>query len=49
LFLLTELGLEINYEKSYLEPTQRIEYLGLVFNSKLLEVSISARKRDKAI
>ena len=34
IFLLTQLGLTINWEKSVLEPTQKVEYLGMVLDTR---------------
>jgi hypothetical protein len=43
-YLLENLGFVINKEKSILDPTQEIEFLGFVINSKTLELSLPQRK-----
>lgn len=46
--LLTELGLPINTEKSCLVPTQRLEHLGLLFDTERFTISVP-RPKLKAI
>nr|CAH7765682.1 unnamed protein product [Callosobruchus chinensis] len=43
--LLQELGFVINYEKSILTPSQTCRYLGLIYNSNAMSVSIPEDKR----
>ena len=38
--LLEGLGFIVNYEKSALQPTQRIEFLGFSINSESLEIRV---------
>ena len=39
--LLTKLGFEIHKQKSILNPTQELEFLGFVINSKNMTISIN--------
>lgn len=43
--LLMSLGFLINERKSQLKPTQKIEFLGFMFNSKTMSLSLPIRKR----
>ena len=43
---LTKLGFLINYKKSSIIPSQRVQYLGLIFDSKLFQVTISGSKMN---
>lgn len=45
--LLTSLGFLISYEKSNTIPTQMCEYLGFIFNSKKMKISLPVNKRNK--
>ena len=45
--LLSDLGFVIHPEKSVLEPTQEIEFLGFLLNSVSMRVSISEHKANK--
>ena len=45
--LLTELGFIINMKKSVLKPTQQISYLGYVFDSRRMTISLGEDKREK--
>lgn len=49
LHLLRKLGFCINYEKSVLVPTNRIEYLGNVINSQDMTVTLPERRREKIL
>ena len=44
IFLLQNLGLVINWGKSVLEPTQELEYLGMLINSNTMELKSSPDK-----
>ena len=44
IFLLQNLGLVINWGKSVLEPTQELEYLGMLINSNTMELSLPQTK-----
>ena len=46
---LESLGFVINYEKSQIIPTQSIRYLGFIFDSKNMSVSLPTEKRDKIL
>ena len=46
-YLLQSLGFKINYKKSILEPTQIIEFLGIMVNSVLMELSLPLQKIKK--
>lgn len=43
--LLGQLGLQINFKKSQLIPSQSIEYLGFVYDSVEMSISLPERKR----
>ncbi len=45
--LFSDLGLTISYTKSVLQPSQKIEYLGLILNSETMTVSLADRKKLK--
>ena len=45
--LLTSLGLLVNLSKSILKPVQLIEFLGMIINSKTVEISLPISKLDK--
>lgn len=45
--LLEQLGLIVNYRKSDLVPRMEIEYLGLMFNSSKMIITLPQRKCDK--
>ena len=47
--LLTKLGFLINYEKSVLEPKYEIQYLGFIFNSRRMIISLPESKRSNLI
>ena len=47
--LLQDLGFIINKEKSHLTPTQQVEYLGFVVNSKTMSLSLSQDKISKIV
>ena len=47
IFLLHHLGFVINFKKCVLEPTQEIEFLGMIVNSKTLTLSFSQEKVPK--
>ena len=40
IFLLQHLGFVINFKKCVLEPTQEIEFLGMIVNSKTILLNI---------
>ena len=44
LFLLENTGFIINEKKSLLEPTQEIEFLGMIINSKEMDISLLGSK-----
>ena len=44
LFLLENTGFVINEKKSLLEPTQKIEFLGMIINSKEMDISLPGSK-----
>ena len=43
------LGFEINFENSSLVPTQRIEHLGLIWDSTEMSVGLPQGKIDKIV
>ena len=45
--LFDKLGMTISVKKSVFEPTQEIEYLGFLLNSKNMTVTLTQRKKDK--
>jgi len=45
----TKLGLIINYKKSDLNPSKSIQYLGLIFNSQEMTISLPQKKCDKIL
>jgi len=47
IYLLQHLGFVINLKKSVLEPTQKIEFLGLIVNSQDLSLSLTQEKLQK--
>lgn len=47
--LLTSLGFLINNEKSLFEPTQEIKFLGFMFNSSNMTISIPPEKSEKIL
>ena len=47
--LLTDLGFVINVDKSNLTPSQRIEFLGFIFDSTNLSISLPQEKIQKLI
>ena len=47
--LLESLGFAIHEEKSILTPTQEIEFLGFVFNSVTVTISITKEKTEAFI
>lgn len=47
--LLKNLGFVINFEKSSLKPTQELKFLGFVFNSKNLTLSLPIDKRHRIV
>ena len=47
LYLLEALGFTINYEKSIIEPTQELEYLGVVLNTTAMELRLPGEKLKK--
>lgn len=47
--LLTSLGFLINYEKSLLEPTQEVKFLGFIFNSNKMTMFIPPEKSEKIL
>ena len=49
MFLFHHLGLTINLKKSVLAPTQVIEFLGVIVNSKMMTFSLSEKKTKKLI
>ena len=40
IYLLTNLGFTINWEKSVMEPTQKIEFLGMILDSREMTISL---------
>ena len=44
--LLQRLGFQINWKKSVIEPTQKLEFLGWIINTNPLEISLPVRKRE---
>ena len=49
MYLFHHLGLTINLKKSFLDPTQRIEFLGVIVDSVALTFSLPERKIQKLI
>ena len=49
LFLLMQLGFTIKLEKSVLNPTQEIEFLGMMINSLSMEVWLLVEKVEKLL
>jgi len=49
LFLLQQLGFMINWEKSQLNPTRKLEYLGFVIDSQNMELTLPQNKILKII
>ena len=47
--LLRSLGFVVHHEKSVLEPTQRIQYLGVLIDSKEMKVSLTKERSDNII
>ena len=47
--LLIKLGFEIHEQKSILKPTQELEFLGFVINSKNMTISINKDKSKHTI
>ena len=47
--LLTSLGFYINTDKSVTIPTQELEHLGFLLNSKSMTVSLTARKKENLL
>ena len=47
IFLLQHLGFVINFKKCVLEPTQEIEFLGMIVNSKTMTLSLPQEKVQK--
>ena len=44
-----QLGYTIHYKKSILEPTQEMEYLGFILNSREMSITITLKKKEKII
>ena len=44
---LDSLGLTINFGKSYLFPTQKIEFLGFILDSTLMSITLTRPKQEK--
>ena len=47
IFLLQHLSFVINFKKCVLEPTQEIEFLGVIVNSKIMTLSLTQKKVQK--
>ena len=47
IFLLQHLEFVINFKKCVLEPTQEIQFLGIIVNSKTMTLSLSQEKVQK--
>ena len=47
IFLLQHLEFAINFKKCVLEPTQEIQFLGIIVNSKTMTLSLSQEKVQK--
>ena len=47
--LFLKLGFIIHPEKSSLQPSQETTYLGFVFNSKEMSVTLTSEKREKIL
>ena len=45
--MLTDLGFDINTEKSVFEPTQELEFLGFILNSQEMTVKLPLHKKDE--
>ena len=45
--LLTKLGFVINYEKSELQPTQTLKFLGFILDSKKMTIRVTEQKSEK--
>lgn len=45
--ILTNLGFKINHEKSVLNATQRIKFLGFLFDSSAMQMSLTQDKKDR--
>lgn len=46
---LSEFGLLINFDKSIFYPTQNLEWLGILWDSKSFSISVPTRRIDDAI
>ena len=47
--LLTDLGFQINYEKSLLTPTQTIRFLGFILDSVKMIISLTAERKIRIV
>ena len=49
LFLLQRLGFTINWEKSVLQPTREVEFLGMMINSARMEIWLPTEKAQNIL
>ena len=49
LLAILKLGFIIHPEKSSIQPSQETTYLGFIFNSKEMSVTLTGEKREKII
>jgi len=47
--LLESLGFIINYKKSILEPRWRVEFLGIIYDSKKMTLELPEEKKQKML
>ena len=47
--LLRSVGFHLNYAESVLVPTQRIEHLGFIIDSRQMTVTLTAKKVDNLV
>ena len=47
--LFTHLGYTIHFDKSILDPTQEMEFLGFILNSKEMSITITLKKEEKIL
>jgi hypothetical protein len=47
--LVQDLGFMLNVEKSVIQPTQKLEYLGFLIDSELMNVTLTAEKTAKLL
>jgi len=47
--LFKSLGLRLNYKKSVLNPSQKVKFLGFVFDSTLMSITLPNSKKDRIV